>query len=312
MTEIILEHVPVLLDETVTALDIKPDGLYIDGTFGRGGHTRAILTKLSPQGQVLGLDKDPEAIAQGQRLAIEDERFSIEQCSFATLADTVNARLWQGKIDGILLDIGVSSPQLDIAERGFSFRKNGPLDMRMNPDEGMSAAEWLAVASMDEIATVIKTLGEERFGKRIARAIVETRDESPLTTTKQLAELVDQASPFREKNKHPATRTFQAIRIHINNELDDLSVVLQQAIDVLAIGGRLSVISFHSLEDRIVKRFFRDQAKGDDLPSNFPIRADELNPSIKLIGKAVKAGEQELARNPRARSAVLRTIEKIA
>lgn len=312
MTEIILEHVPVLLDETVTALDIKPDGLYIDGTFGRGGHTRAILTKLSAQGQVLGLDKDPEAIAQGQRLAVEDGRFSIEQCSFSTLADTVNARLWQGKIDGILLDIGVSSPQLDIAERGFSFRKNGPLDMRMNPDEGISAAEWLAAASMDEIATVIKTLGEERFGKRIARAIVETRDESPLTTTKQLADLVDQASPFREKNKHPATRTFQAIRIHINNELDDLSMVLQQAIDVLAIGGRLSVISFHSLEDRIVKRFFRDQAKGDDLPSNFPIRADELNPSIKLIGKAVKAGEQELARNPRSRSAVLRTIEKIA
>ena len=312
MTEIILEHVPVLLDETVTALDIKPDGLYIDGTFGRGGHTRAILTKLSAQGQVLGLDKDPEAIAQGQRLAVEDGRFSIEQCSFSTLADTVNARLWQGKIDGILLDIGVSSPQLDIAERGFSFRKNGPLDMRMNPNEGISAAEWLAAASMDEIATVIKTLGEERFGKRIARAIVETRDESPLTTTKQLADLVDQASPFREKNKHPATRTFQAIRIHINNELDDLSMVLQQAIDVLAIGGRLSVISFHSLEDRIVKRFFRDQAKGDDLPSNFPIRADELNPSIKLIGKAVKAGEQELARNPRSRSAVLRTIEKIA
>lgn len=312
MTETTSEHVPVLLDEAVAALDVKLDGLYIDGTFGRGGHTRAILTKLSPQGQVLGLDKDPEAIAQGQRLAAEDERFTIEQCSFATLAETVNARLWQGKVDGILLDIGVSSPQLDIAERGFSFRKDGPLDMRMNPDEGISAAEWLAVAGMDEIATVIKTLGEERFGKRIARAIVETRDESPLTTTKQLADLVDQASPFREKNKHPATRTFQAIRIHINNELDDLSVVLQQAIDVLAIGGRLSVISFHSLEDRIVKRFFRDQAKGDDLPSNFPIRADQLNPSIKLIGKAVKAGEQELARNPRARSAVLRTIEKIA
>jgi len=312
MTEAISEHVSVLLDETVTALDIKPDGLYIDGTFGRGGHTRAMLAKLSPRGQVLGLDKDPEAITQGQCLAAQDERFTIEQCSFATLAETVDARLWRGKVDGILLDIGVSSPQLDIAERGFSFQKDGPLDMRMNPDEGISAAEWLAKADMDEIATVIKTLGEERFGKRIARAIVETRDQAPLTTTKQLAALVDKASPFREKNKHPATRTFQAIRIHINNELDDLAVVLQQAIDVLAVGGRLSVISFHSLEDRIVKRFFRDQAKGDDLPANFPIRADQLNPKVKLIGKAVKAGEQELARNPRARSAVLRTVEKLA
>ncbi len=312
MTEPTSEHVSVLLDETVAALNIKPNGRYIDGTFGRGGHTRAILANLSSQGRVLGLDKDPEAITAGQRLAAEDERFTIEQCSFATLAETVNARLWQGKVNGILLDIGVSSPQLDIADRGFSFQKDGPLDMRMNPNEGMSAAQWLAHADMDEIATVLKTLGEERFGKRIARAIVETREETPLTTTKQLADLVDKASPFREKNKHPATRTFQAIRIHINNELDDLSVVLQQAIDVLAVGGRLAVISFHSLEDRIVKRFFRDQAKGDDLPSHFPIRADQLNPSIKLVGKAIKAGETELARNPRARSAVLRIVEKVA
>jgi len=183
--------------------------------------------------------------------------------------------------------------------------------MRMNPDEGISAADWLAYASMDEITTVIKTFGEERFGKRIARAIVETREDSPLRTTKQLADLVDKASPFREKNKHPATRTFQAIRIYINNELDDLSVALQQAIDVMAIGGRLTVISFHSLEDRIVKRFFRDQAKGDNLPAHFPITADQLNPSIKLIGKAIKAGEQELADNPRSRSAVLRVVEKV-
>jgi len=312
MTEAISEHVSVLLDETVTALNIKPDGLYIDGTFGRGGHTRAILAKLSSQGQVLGLDKDPEAITAGQYLATQDERFTIEQCSFATLTETVNARLWQGKVDGILLDIGVSSPQIDIADRGFSFQKDGPLDMRMNPNEGLSAAQWLAQADMDEIAMVLKTLGEERFGKRIARAIVESREQSPLTTTKQLADLVDKASPFREKNKHPATRTFQAIRIHINNELDDLSVVLQQAIDVLAVGGRLAVISFHSLEDRIVKRFFRDQAKGDDLPSHFPIRADQLNPSIKLIGKAIKASKSELERNPRARSAVLRVVEKVA
>ena len=311
MTKASPEHVPVLLDETVTALNIKPDGLYIDGTFGRGGHARAILGELSSKGRLLGLDKDPEALVEGQDLAAKDERFTIEQCSFAKLSETVKARFWQGKVDGILLDIGVSSPQLDIAERGFSFRKDGPLDMRMNPDEGESAAEWLAYASMDEITTVLKTLGEERFGKRIARAIVETRDASPLRTTKQLADLVDKASPFREKNKHPATRTFQAIRIHINNELDDLSLVLQQAIDVMAIGGRLTVISFHSLEDRIVKRFFRDQAKGDDLPAYFPITADQLNPSIKLIGKAIKSGEEELANNPRARSAVLRVVEKI-
>lgn len=312
MTEKGLEHIPVLLKETVEGLAIKADGCYIDGTFGRGGHTKAILASLSPTGKLLGLDKDPEAIKAGQALAKQDGRFDIEQCSFATLSQVVNARLWQGKVDGILLDIGVSSPQLDIAERGFSFQKDGPLDMRMNPNVGISAAEWLATAEMTEIERILKTLGEERFGKRIARAIVETRDESPLTTTKQLAALVDKASPVREKNKHPATRTFQAIRIHINNELDDLTEALQQAVDALASGGRLAVISFHSLEDRIVKRFFRDQAKGDDLPSHFPVTADQLNPTIKLVGKAIKAGEQELSVNPRARSAVLRVVEKVA
>ena len=312
MTEKGLEHIPVLLKETLEGLAIKTDGCYIDGTFGRGGHTKAILASLSPTGKLLGLDKDPEAIKAGQALAKQDGRFDIEQCSFATLSQVVNARLWQGKVDGILLDIGVSSPQLDMAERGFSFQKDGPLDMRMNPNVGISAAEWLATAEMTEIERILKTLGEERFGKRIARAIVETRDESPLTTTKQLAALVDKASPVREKNKHPATRTFQAIRIHINNELDDLTEALQQAVDALASGGRLAVISFHSLEDRIVKRFFRDQAKGDDLPSHFPVTADQLNPTIKLVGKAIKAGEQELSVNPRASSAVLRVVEKIA
>jgi 16S rRNA (cytosine1402-N4)-methyltransferase len=312
MTEKGLEHIPVLLNETVTGLAIKPAGLYIDGTFGRGGHTKAILAALSSRGSVLGLDKDPEAIKTGKTLAQEDERFEIEQCSFATLNEVVNARLWQGKVDGILLDIGVSSPQLDIAERGFSFRKDGPLDMRMNPDTGISAAEWLATAEMGDIEKVLKTLGEERFGKRISRAIVETRETAPLTTTKQLAALVEKASPFREKNKHPATRTFQAIRIHINNELGELTAALQQSVDALAVGGRLAVISFHSLEDRIVKRFFRDQAKGDDLPSYFPVTADQLNPSIKLVGKAIKASDKELKANPRARSAVLRVVEKLA
>ncbi|OUR74275.1 16S rRNA (cytosine(1402)-N(4))-methyltransferase [Methylophaga sp. 41_12_T18] len=312
MTDKPSEHLPVLLDETVTALAVKADGIYVDGTFGRGGHARAVLAKLSDKGRMLGLDKDPDAINSANALAQQDSRFFIEQCSFADLASAVSGHLWQGQVDGILLDIGVSSPQLDVAERGFSFQKDGPLDMRMNPDVGISAAQWLAKADMDEIATVIKTLGEERYGKRIARAIVEARDETPITTTHQLAKLVDKASPSREKNKHPATRTFQAIRIHINNELGDLKLGLEQALDMLAVGGRLVVISFHSLEDRIVKRYFRDEALGDDLPSDFPITADQLNPRVKIIGKAIKAGEQELGKNPRARSAVLRVVEKLA
>ena len=306
------EHLPVLLNETVAALAIKEDGFYVDGTFGRGGHARVMLSQLSEKGRLLGLDKDPAAIAEGQRLAQQDSRFSIEQCSFADLAEPINGRLWQGKVDGILLDIGVSSPQLDVEERGFSFQKEGPLDMRMDPDSGMSAAQWLATAEMGEIAVVLKTLGEERFSKRIARAIVETREQSPLTTTTQLAALIEKASPFREKHKHPATRTFQAIRIYINNELEDLKIALEQSLNVLAVGGRLAVISFHSLEDRIVKRYFRDQARGDDFPAHFPVTADQLNPRIRLIGKAIKASEAELIMNPRARSAVLRVVEKLA
>jgi 16S rRNA (cytosine1402-N4)-methyltransferase len=312
MTDSHSEHLSVLLDETITALAIKADGIYVDGTFGRGGHTRAILNQLSENGRVLGLDKDPEAINAGQQLSQQDSRFSIEQCSFADLKQTVNARLWQERVDGLLLDIGVSSPQIDSAERGFSFMQDGPLDMRMNPDKGMSAAEWLATAEESEIATVIKTLGEERYGKRIARAIVETRDETPLTRTVQLAELIAKASPTRDKFKHPATRTFQAIRIYINNELEDLKSVLTQGLDVLAVGGRMAVISFHSLEDRIVKHFFKDQARGDDLPPHFPVTADQLNPKVKLIGKAIKASEQEVDVNTSARSAVLRVVEKLA
>lgn len=312
MTEVRSEHLPVLLTEAVEALAITADGIYVDGTFGRGGHSQAILAELSDNGHLLALDRDPAAIAVGNDLANKDKRFNIEQCAFSELEKQVNARLWLGKVDGVLLDIGVSSPQLDEAERGFSFQKDGPLDMRMNPDVGISAADWLATADMDDIEVVLKTLGEERYGKRIARAIVEQREQTPITTTKQLASLIEKASPSREKHKHPATRTFQAIRIYINDELNELNDVLGQAIDVLAVGGRLAVISFHSLEDRIVKRFFREQAKGDDLPANFPIRADELNPKVKLIGRAIKASEAELARNPRARSAVLRIVEKMA
>lgn len=312
MTERLPHHLPVLLEETVTALAIKPAGFYVDGTFGRGGHSRAILRQLNNDGRLLGLDRDPEAIAAGQLLAAEDSRFDIRHCAFSQLSEVIHQRLWQQRTDGILLDIGVSSPQLDEAARGFSFMQDGPLDMRMDTSSGISAAQWLAKADEAEIATVIKTLGEERYGKRIARAIVEQRQQAPLTTTRQLAELVDKASPSRDKFKHPATRTFQAIRIFINNELDELSSALEQAIEVLAVGGRLAVISFHSLEDRIVKRYFRDEARGDDLPADFPIRAADLNPRLKIIGKAIRAGDDELAVNPRARSAVLRVAEKLA
>jgi len=306
------EHLPVLLSETIDALAVKENGFYIDGTFGRGGHAKQVLARLSEQGRLLGLDKDPVAIATGEQLSQQDPRFSIEQCSFAELSQVVHEQQQQQRVDGILLDIGVSSPQLDVADRGFSFQKEGPLDMRMDPDSGISAAEWLATAKVEDITFVIKTLGEERFGKRIANAIVETREHTPIVSTTQLAAIVDKAMPFREKNKHPATRTFQAIRIYINNELEDLKAGLEQALDVLAVGGRLAVITFHSLEDRIVKRYFRDEARGDDLPADFPITADQLNPRIKLVGKAIKASKQELERNPRSRSAVLRVVEKLS
>ena len=312
MTNQLPKHQPVLLKKTVEALHIQPDGVYIDATFGRGGHSRAILEQLSADGRLLGLDRDPQAVNAGKELAAADPRFAIEHATFSQLSSVVHSRLWQGKVDGVLMDIGVSSPQLDDAERGFSFQHDGPLDMRMDPTTGMSAAEWLATAEMNEIATVIKTLGEERYGKRIAGAIVETREHTPITTTRQLADLIDKASPTRDKFKHPATRTFQAIRIYINRELEELSSALQQALDVLSVGGRLAVISFHSLEDRIVKRFFRDQAKGDDLPAHFPVTADQLNPRLQIIGKVIKADADELAVNVRARSAVLRVAEKLA
>lgn len=311
MTNQLPTHQPVLLKETVEGLFIQPDGIYVDATFGRGGHSRAILQQLSANGRLLGLDRDPTAVEAGQKLAETDSRFAVEHCAFSELSTVIHSRLWQGKVNGILMDIGVSSPQLDEAERGFSFQHDGPLDMRMDPTSGMSAAEWLATAEMNEIATVIKTLGEERYGKRIASAIVETREHTPITTTKQLADLVDKASPTRDKFKHPATRTFQAIRIFINSELEELTSALEQALEVLAVGGRLVVISFHSLEDRIVKRFFRDQAKGDDLPSHFPVTADQLNPRLRIIGKAIKAGDAELSVNVRSRSAVLRVAEKL-
>ncbi|MEJ2141745.1 MAG: 16S rRNA (cytosine(1402)-N(4))-methyltransferase RsmH [Gammaproteobacteria bacterium] len=305
------EHIPVLLNEAIAGLAIKPNGRYIDGTFGRGGHSRAILKQLGSEGRLLAMDKDPAAIEKAQTDFTSDERFVLRQGSFAMLEQRVKELGWMGQVDGILLDLGVSSPQLDTADRGFSFLHDGPLDMRMDPHQGISAADWLATAKEQEIIQVLKEYGEERFAKRIARAIVKTRDESPIRTTKQLAAIVAAANPKHEKGKDPATRSFQAIRIFINQELEDIKSCLSQVIDVLKPGGRLVVISFHSLEDRIIKRFIREQVKGDDFPPDLPVTHVQLNPKMKAIGKAVHASDEELKINPRARSAVMRIAERL-
>jgi len=306
-------HITVLLDEAVEALALRADGCYLDGTFGRGGHSRLILSKLGPQGRLLGFDKDPQAIATGQALAAEDGRFVIVQRSFAELGSEVAERGLHGKISGILLDLGVSSPQLDDPERGFSFLNDGPLDMRMNPHQGISAAEFIATAPVEEIARVFKEYGEERFAGRMARAVVERREKQPFTRTADLAEVLKVANPAWEKGKNPATRAFQGIRIHVNNELGDLERGLEAALETLEVGGRLVVISFHSLEDRIVKQFMKRQAKGeaDKLPRDLPIIPKAFEPRLKLIGKPVYAAEAELKANPRARSAVMRIAEKL-
>ena len=304
-------HRPVLFDETLAALAIRADGIYIDGTFGRGGHAGAILERLGPEGRLLGLDKDPEAVAEGERRFGADERFAIERDSFAQLGRHVKQRGWQGKVNGILLDLGVSSPQLDDAARGFSFRLDGELDMRMDPEQGRSAAQWLAEAAEREIADVLYQYGEERHSRRIARAIVATRAEAPITRTAQLAEIIRAAHPSWEPGRDPATKSFQGIRIFINAELDDLRACLPQALEALAPGGRLAVISFHSLEDRIVKRFMRDEARGDAFPPDLPVPQSALNPRLRVVGKAIHASEREVAENPRARSAVLRVAERL-
>lgn len=304
------EHVTVLLQEAVDALAIKPEGCYIDGTFGRGGHSRRILQQLGAKGRLMGIDKDPLAIAAGRLLQDEDPRFEIAHGSFAELPDILAARGLQ-HVDGVLLDLGVSSPQLDDATRGFSFQKDGPLDMRMDTTSGESAAQWVNREKEAELIRVFKTYGEERFSKRIAAAIVRERALRPFETTLHLAKVVAEAHPAWEKHKHPATRVFQAIRIHINNELGDLEDVLQQACDVLVPGGRLVVISFHSLEDRMVKQFMRRQQKGDELPPGVPVRDEALNKKMRLIGKAVMASDAEVAVNVRSRSAVMRTAEKL-
>jgi len=304
-------HRPVLLSEALKALAIKPEGIYLDGTFGRGGHSEAILEKLGEGGRLLAIDQDPQAVIVADQRFGDDPRFEIAQSNFESLVEVVSERGFKQKIDGVLLDIGVSSPQLDDASRGFSFLKPGPLDMRMNPEAGQSAAQWLAVVEEYDLFIVLKRYGEERFARRIAHAVVTARQEKEITDTVQLAELISAAVPIKEKHKHPATRSFQAIRIYINRELEVLESALEAAVDVLAVGGRLVVISFHSLEDRIVKRFMRDKARGPKIPKDLPIMDSEIEVNFKLIGKAIKPGEQEIEQNPRSRSSVLRILERL-
>ncbi|MCF5708417.1 16S rRNA (cytosine(1402)-N(4))-methyltransferase RsmH [Pseudomonas syringae] len=306
-------HITVLLEEAVEALALRADGCYMDGTFGRGGHSRLILSHLGPDGRLLGFDKDPQAIATGQTLAAEDGRFVIVQRSFAELGSEAQERGLAGKVSGILLDLGVSSPQLDDPERGFSFMNDGPLDMRMDPTRGVSAAEFIATAPAEEIARVFKEYGEERFAKRMANAVVQRREIQPFERTADLAEVLKVANPAWEKGKNPATRAFQGLRIHVNNELGDLEAGLEAALDALEIGGRLVVISFHSLEDRIVKLFMRKLAKGeaDNMPRNLPIQYKAFEPKIKIHGKAQFASDDETKANPRSRSAVMRVAEKL-
>ncbi len=307
------KHTTVLLDAAVDGLSIKSDGIYIDGTFGRGGHSRLILSQLGEQGRLYAIDRDPQAIAAAA--AITDPRFTIIHGPFSALAEYAEERGLTGRIDGILLDLGVSSPQLDDAERGFSFMRDGPLDMRMDPTRGLSAAQWLLQAEESDIAFVLKTFGEERFAKRIARAIVERNREQPMTRTKELADVIYAATPVKDKFKHPATRSFQAIRIWVNSELEEIEKALKGALVALAPAGRLSVISFHSLEDRIVKRFMREQSRGPQVPAGIPMTEEQLS---KLGGRQLKAlgkmmpGEAEVADNPRARSSVLRIAERTA
>ena len=298
-------HVPVLLAETLEGLRVVRDGIYLDGTYGRGGHAREVLARLGPQGRLLVMDRDPDAIADAEKELGADPRVAIRHASFAGLAD------WEetaGGLDGVLFDLGVSSPQLDEPARGFSFQADGPLDMRMDPTRGTSAADWLAGAGEAEIADVLWQLGEERMSRRIARAMVAARGTAPLTTTRQLADLVAKTIGHRERHKHPATRTFQALRIHVNDELGQLERGLEAAAARLKPHGRLAVISFHSLEDRLVKRFIR----GEDAPRvRRGLPPPEMAPSaLAAVGKAIFAGERELAENPRARSAVLRVAEK--
>lgn len=305
-------HQPVLFAEALAALVVQPAGCYVDGTFGRGGHSAAILERLGPAGRLLALDKDPEAISQGADLFVGESRLILRHSAFSRLQELTEALGWRGKVDGILLDLGVSSPQLDQPGRGFSFLADGPLDMRMDNSRGTPASTWLASAEAAEIADVLRRFGEERFARRIAAGVVAAREVAPVTTTGRLAEIIAAAVPVREKHKHPATRSFQAIRIFINEELQELQQCLAQTLSVLAPGGRLVVISFHSLEDRIVKRFMRDQARGDDFPPGVPVTRSQLHPLLKRVGKTIRPSPLEVSRNQRSRSAVMRVAERLS
>ena len=311
MSTTLYEHRPVLLNEVLQGLNIRTDGSYIDCTFGRGGHCRSILEQLNEEGRLFAIDKDPEAIRSVSKDLSSDKRFSLFHGSFTMLNKIVENNNLHHGINGILFDLGVSSPQLDDPERGFSFRNDGHLDMRMDNSSGSTAAEWIKTADEAEIAKVLIQYGEERFAKKIAKAIVNTRSKTDICTTRQLADLIAATIPFRENDKHPATRTFQAIRIFINGELEEIEQALNQTIEILAEGGRLVVISFHSLEDRIVKRFMRNQARGDNYPAEIPIPKLLIRPKLKVIGKAVYPDQTEIYRNPRARSAVLRIAERL-
>jgi len=302
-------HVTVLLEEAVSALAIKADGTYVDATFGRGGHSRRILSELNEKGRLVAVDRDPQAIEAGA--TINDPRFLLVHRAFGELAEAAR-EAGVCDVDGVLFDVGVSSPQIDDGERGFSFRYDAPLDMRMDTTQGETAAEWLARAEIRDITEVIRNYGEERFAFQIAKKVVAARVEQPIVTTGQFAALVRETVRTREPGQDPATRSFQALRIHINQELRQLEVALPQALDLLKPGGRLVVISFHSLEDRIVKNFMRDQSVADALPKNLPLRADQLpKPKLRLVGKAVKPSSAEIDANPRARSAVMRIAEKL-
>lgn len=303
-------HQPVLLDEVLAALAIRPNGIYIDATFGRGGHAQAILARLGAEGRLYAIDRDAEAVRAAQTKFAHDKRFTITKGRFSMLDH--HAKNWgiQHRVNGVVLDLGVSSPQLEDAARGFSFRRSGPLDMRMDADSGVSAADWLNTAEEAEIVLVLRELGEERFARRIARAIAHARSLKRVDTTGELAQIISDAVPTREPGKDPATRSFQAIRMHVNQELEELDAVLPQTLDVLAPGGRLAVISFHSLEDRRVKNFIRDEAKGDRFPVDLPVTHAHLAPHLKPIGKAIRPSEEEVRRNSRSRSAVLRIAER--
>jgi len=305
------DHQTVLLDEAITALLTERAGKYADGTFGRGGHSSELLRRLSPAGRLLAVDLDPMACRVGTEMAAQDPRLEVVQASFQELPALIDARGWRGQVAGVLLDLGVSSPQLDDPERGFSFLRDGPLDMRMNPDRGTSAAAWLAQATDTEIARVLHDYGEERHARRIARAIVRARGQTPLTRTLQLAEVIAAAHPAWHPRRHPATQSFQAIRIHVNGELDALQGLLAAVIDLLAVGGRLVVISFHSLEDRLVKRFIR-AAERPALPRHLPIPEAAVPRRLRTLGRAQRPQPAEVEANPRARSAVMRVAEKVA